>query len=77
MDPHSQVSNKETFCPGQGKGAAIFTADLSPALGQQAHVHMHSLLLAVRRGVSPALVPNKESTREVHANYLTAEGLSL
>ena len=31
MDPHCQVSNKETFCPRQGKGAAIFTADLSPA----------------------------------------------
>ena len=25
-DPHSQVSNKETVCPGQGKDPAIFTA---------------------------------------------------
>ncbi len=25
-DLHSEVSNKETFCPGQGKDAAIFTA---------------------------------------------------
>ena len=76
MDPHSQVSNKETFVPGRGKVQPFLQLDLRPRPGQLVHVHMYSPGLAVRRGI-PALVPNKESRRQVHANYLTAEGLSL
>ncbi len=72
-DPHSQVSNKETFCPGQGKRHCHFCSLIfSPALGQLMHVHMHSPSPAVRWGF-PAFVPNKESAHGVYANYLTAD----
>ncbi len=34
MDPHSQVSNKETFCPRQGKRRGHFCSlTLAPPLG--------------------------------------------
>ncbi len=53
MDPHSQISNKETFCPGQGEKMQPFLQpDLSPAPGQLIHVHMYSPSLAVRREIS-------------------------
>ncbi len=43
MDPHSQVSNKETFCPGQGKSRSHFSsAGLKPHPGQPVQVHMYS-----------------------------------
>ncbi len=52
-DPHSQVSNKETFCPEQGKRCGHFYSLIfSPVLGQLMHVHMHSPSLAVKRGIS-------------------------
>ena len=52
-DPHSQVSKKETFCPGQREKTRPFLQpDLSPAPGQLMHIHMHSPSPAVKRGIS-------------------------
>ncbi len=67
---------RKLFVTGRGKTQSFLQLDLSPPRPDSTRTYALAVSGLQARDF-PAVVPNKESTHGIHANYLTAEGLSL